>query len=171
MDKDFRNKQIRENADAYFMFQAIKEAYKAKKAQEVPVGAVIVKDGKVIAKGFNKCISSSDPTAHAENVALRKAAKKLKNYRLNNCYIYVTIEPCVMCIGALINARIKRVIFGAFDKKAGACISTYKIAACKKSNHKIEIRGGKEKYLSGKCAEIIKDFFNEKRSKMKNNMC
>ncbi|MDR1720789.1 MAG: tRNA adenosine(34) deaminase TadA [Endomicrobium sp.] len=159
-----RNKRIGD--DAYFMLQAVKEAYKAKEAQEVPIGAVIVKDRKIIARGFNKCISSLDPTAHAENVALRKAAKKLKNYRLNNCYIYVTIEPCIMCLGALINARIKRVTFGAFDRKAGAC-SAYRITEHKKFNHKIEITGEKEKYLSSKCAEIIKDFFNEKRTKNK----
>ncbi|GMO64879.1 MAG: tRNA adenosine(34) deaminase TadA [Endomicrobiia bacterium] len=165
MNKE-RNKQIREIDDAYFMLQAVKEAYKARKAKEVPIGAVIIKDRKIIARGFNKCISLSDPTAHAENIALRKAAKKLKNYRLNNCSIYVTIEPCVMCIGTLINARIKRVTFGAFDKKIGACKSIYK-AIYKKLNHKMEIRGGREKYLSTKCADIIKDFFKEKRTENK----
>jgi len=160
-----KNKQAKD--DAYFMLQALREAYKAKEAQEVPVGAVIVKDEKIIARGFNKCISSLDPTAHAENVAVRKAAKKLKNYRLNNCFIYVTIEPCLMCAGALINARIKKIIFGAFDKKAGACRSAYNIAKSKKLNHKIEITGGKEKYLSAACADVIKDFFKKKRIKSK----
>lgn len=166
MNKE-RNKKTIEVDEAYFMLQAIKEAYKARKAKEVPIGAVIIKDGEIIAKGFNKCISLFDPTAHAENIALRKAAKKFKNYRLNNCSIYVTIEPCIMCIGALINARIKRIIFGAFDKKIGACESIYKMAIHKKINHKIEIGGGKEKYLSTKCADIIKNFFKEKRTENK----
>jgi tRNA(adenine34) deaminase len=163
-----KNKQTKD--DAYFMFQALKEAYKAKEAQEVPVGAVVVKNEKIIARGFNRCISSSDPTAHAENVAMRKAAKKLRNYRLNNCSIYVTIEPCLMCTGALINARIKKIIFGAFDKKAGACKSTYNIAESKNLNHKIEITGGKEKYLSAACADIIKNFFKKKELKVKKMM-
>jgi tRNA(adenine34) deaminase len=149
--------------DAYFMTQALKEAYKAKKLYEVPVGAVITLDNKIIARGFNKCIALSDPTAHAEVVALRKAAKKLKNYRLSNCSIYVTIEPCSMCTGALVNARIKRIIFGAYDVKAGACTSVFKIAKSKKLNHTIEFDGGKEKYLSKECVEIIKNFFKERR--------
>jgi tRNA(adenine34) deaminase len=144
------------------MFESLKEACKAQKAQEVPVGAVIVKDNRIIARGFNKCITLSDPTAHAEIVALRKAAKKLKNYRLNDCSVYVTIEPCVMCAGALVNARIKKVIFGNFDRKAGACKSVFKIAN-KKFNHKIDFDGGKKKYLNTKCAKIIRDFFQEKR--------
>jgi len=156
------NKQIIEINDAYFMLQAIKEALKAGNAKEIPIGAVIIQDRKIIARGFNKCISLSDPTAHAENVALRKAAKKLKNYRLNNCSIYITIEPCIMCIGALINARIKRIIFGAFDKRIGTCKNIYK-TVCTKLNHRIEIKGGEEKYLSTKCADIVKNFFKEKR--------
>ncbi|MDR2666470.1 MAG: tRNA adenosine(34) deaminase TadA [Endomicrobium sp.] len=162
-----RNKQTIGVDDAYFMLQAIKEAYKARKAKEIPIGAVIIKDKEIIAKGFNKCISLFDPTAHAENIALRKAAKKFKNYRLNNCSIYVTIEPCMMCIGALINARIKRIIFGACDKKIGACESIYKVTMHKKLNHKIEIKGGEERYLSTKCADIIKNFFKEKRAENK----
>jgi tRNA(adenine34) deaminase len=147
------------------MTQALKEAYKAYKNNEVPVGAIIVKNGKIISRGFNQCISMSDPTAHAEIVALRKAAKKLKNYRLNDCYVYVTIEPCVMCAGALVNARVKKVIFGSFDKKAGACKSAFKIASNKKLNHKIEIVGSKEEYLSVECANILHNFFKERRKK------
>jgi tRNA(adenine34) deaminase len=149
--------------DVYFMAQALKEAYKAKKFCEVPVGAVITLDNKIIARGFNKCITLSDPTAHAEIVALRKAARKLKNYRLSNCAIYVTIEPCVMCTGALVNTRIKRIVFGAYDAKAGACASVFKIAKSKKLNHKIDFDGGEEKYLSKECAEVIKKFFKERR--------
>ncbi|MDR3256741.1 MAG: tRNA adenosine(34) deaminase TadA [Endomicrobium sp.] len=158
-----KNKQIKN--DTYFMTHALKEAYKAREVQEVPIGAVIVKYGGIIARGFNKCIALSDPTAHAEIVALKKAAKKLKNYRLTDCSIYVTIEPCTMCVGALVNARIKRIVFGAIDKKAGACKSVFKIANSKKLNHQIEVIGGKEKYLSIECADIIKKFFKEKRKK------
>jgi tRNA(adenine34) deaminase len=158
-----KNKQVA--GAAYFMLQALKEAHKAKKIKEVPVGAVIVKDNKIIARGFNKCIVLSDPTAHAEIMALKKAAKKLGNYRLNDCSIYVTIEPCVMCTGALINARVKKIIFGACDNKTGACKSVFKIASNRKLNHKIKVTGGKEKYLRSQCADIIRIFFKEKRYK------
>jgi tRNA(adenine34) deaminase len=145
------------------MSQALKEASKAKKIGEVPIGAVITCYGKIIARGFNRCIILSDPTAHAEIIALRKAAKKLNNYRLRNCFIYVTIEPCAMCIGALVNARIKKIIFGAYDVKSGACKSVFKIAKSKKLNHRIEFDGGKEKYLNQECADIIKNFFKKRR--------
>jgi tRNA(adenine34) deaminase len=144
---------------------ALKQAEKARDIDEVPVGAVIVKDDKVIAKGFNRCITDKDPTAHAEIVALRKAAKKLDNYRLNGCKIYVTIEPCAMCAGALVNARIERIIFGSLDKKAGGCKSMFRIARANKLNHKIKVDGGTEKYLSARCAQIITDFFKQKRAK------
>jgi tRNA(adenine34) deaminase len=156
-----KNKNIKN--ETYFMSQALKEARKAKKVGEVPIGAVITCNDKTIAKGFNKCIILSDPTAHAEIIALRKAAKKLKNYRLNDCSIYVTIKPCAMCMGALVNARIKKIIFGAYDVKFGACKSIFKIAKSKKLNHKIEFDGGKEKYLNEECADIIKNFFKERR--------
>jgi tRNA(adenine34) deaminase len=156
-----KNKQVKE--DAYFMFQALKEAFKAQESYEVPVGAVIVKDDKIIARGFNKCIVLSDPTAHAEIIALRKAAKKLKNYRLNDCYAYTTIEPCAMCAGALANARIKKIIFGGFDKKAGSYKDMLKTTDIKKFSQRIVIAGKKEKHLSAECANIIKDFFKKIR--------
>jgi tRNA(adenine34) deaminase len=154
------NKQILD--DKYFMLQALKEAYKAKNAMEIPIGAIIVKDYKIISRGFNKCITLSDPTAHAEIQAIKKAAKKLKNYRLNDCFMYVTIEPCAMCAGALVNARFKKVIFGAFNNKAGACKSVFRIISNKKLNHQVKIAGGNEKYLSIQCASIIKNFFRRK---------
>ncbi|GHT15328.1 tRNA-specific adenosine deaminase [Endomicrobiia bacterium] len=156
-----KNKQVKD--DAYFMFQALKEASKARESREVPIGAVIVKDNKIIARGFNKCIALSDPTAHAEIVALRKAAKKLKNYRLNDCYAYATIEPCVMCAGALAKARIKKIIFGAFDKKAGCYKNILKTGDIKKLSRRLVIVGKKEKHLSAECANIIKDFFKKIR--------
>lgn len=148
------------NNDIFFMKQAIKCAQKALLCDEVPIGAVIVKDGKVISKGYNKSIQSKDTTAHAEIIAIRKACKKLNNYRLNDCTVYVTIEPCAMCTGALIWARAKRIVFGAYDIKAGACGSVFNIPSEKKLNHKIEISGG---LLQEECATIIKEFFKNKR--------
>ncbi|MDR1260013.1 MAG: tRNA adenosine(34) deaminase TadA [Endomicrobium sp.] len=145
------------------MSQALKEAYKARDMEEVPVGAVVVKDNKIIARGFNRCVTLSDPSAHAEILVLKKAARKLRNYRLNGCYIYVTIEPCIMCFGALINARLKRIIFGAFNGKSGACMSIFRMGFNKELNHEIEIVGGKKKYLSTQCADVIQKFFKEKR--------
>ena len=143
-----------------FMREALKQADRAERLGEVPIGAVIVKDNKIIARGFNRCITDKDPAAHAEIVALRKAAKKLQNYRLNGCHIYVTIEPCAMCAGALVNARIEKLFFGAFDKKAGACKSVFKIANNKKLNHRIEFKSGT---LKDECAGIIRKFFEKKR--------
>ncbi|MCL1971973.1 MAG: tRNA adenosine(34) deaminase TadA [Endomicrobia bacterium] len=156
------NEQLKKNI--YFMKEALKQAKKAQDIGEVPVGAVIVKDNKIIAKGFNRCIIDKDPTAHAEIVALRKASKKLENYRLNGCSIYVIIEPCTMCAGALVNARIKEIFFGAYDKKAGACSSVFKITNNKKLNHRIEFKSG---ILKDECADIIRKFFEKKRKKSK----
>ncbi|MDR1942299.1 MAG: tRNA adenosine(34) deaminase TadA [Endomicrobium sp.] len=143
-----------------FMLLALKQAAKAREIGEVPVGAVIVKNNEIISKGFNRCIKDKDPTAHAEIEALRKAAKKIGNYRLNGCDIYVTIEPCPMCAGALVNARIRKIFFGAFDKKAGACKSVFKITGSSKLNHRIETESG---ILKEDCAKIITDFFKNKR--------
>ncbi len=145
--------------DICFMRQALKEAEKARDIDEVPVGAVIVKDGKIIARGHNKSITSTDCTAHAEIVALRRACKKLNNYRLTDCSIYVTIEPCTMCMGALIHARIKKLYFGAYDEKTGACGSVFDINE-KKLNHKIIIKIG---LLSQECSTILRTFFKRKR--------
>ncbi len=150
-----------EEKDIYFMRQALKEAQKAYDIDEVPIGAVVVKDGKIIASGHNKSITLKDCSAHAEIVALRKACKKLNNYRLNDCSVYVTIEPCTMCIGALIHARVKNLYFGAYDVKAGACGSVFDINE-KKLNHKINIKIG---LLQQECAKILKEFFKQKRQK------
>ncbi len=148
-----------EDKDIYFMRQALKQAELAVKKNEVPVGAVIVKDGKVIARGYNKSITLKDTTAHAEIVALRKACKKLKNYRLTDCSVYVTIEPCTMCIGALLTARIKNIYFGAKDIKAGACGSVWDVSE-KTFNHRMDIKSG---LLAQECAKILKEFFKHKR--------
>ena len=144
------------------MKEALKQAKKAQDIGEVPVGAVIVTGDKIIAKGFNRCITDKDPTAHAEIVALRKASRKLNNYRLNGCSIYVTIEPCAMCAGALVNARVEKIFFGAHDKKAGACKSVFKIPNSKKLNHRIAFTGS---IMEKECADIIQKFFERKRQK------
>ena len=149
--------------DIYFMQQALKCAKTAQEKDEVPIGAVVVKDNKIISRGYNKSITLKDSTAHAEIVAIRKACKKLNNYRLNDCSVYVTIEPCSMCMGALILARIKNLYFGAKDIKAGACESILDISKLK-LNHKINIYSG---LLEQDCATIIKEFFKNKRKNAK----
>ncbi|MDR2773062.1 MAG: tRNA adenosine(34) deaminase TadA [Elusimicrobiota bacterium] len=147
-----------------FLAAALKEAKKAFDCDEVPIGAIIVKDGKIIARGHNECIKNSDASAHAEMVALRKACKKLKNYRLNGCDVYVTLEPCPMCAGALVNARAANIIFGAADEKAGACGSVFNIAQSKKLNHRIKThRVGGE--FEAESVAILRRFFRDKRRK------
>ena len=149
--------------DDFYMNLAIKEAGKAAKVNEVPVGAVIVdEESKVIGYGYNSPISSNDPTSHAEINAIRMACRSVKNYRLINTVLYVTIEPCIMCMGAIIHARIKRVVFGAKDIKWGAVNSLYTMADDKRLNHHTEIRSG---VCEDKAKKIIKDFFKSRRSK------
>jgi len=148
-----------ERDDTYFMQLALYEAESAADKGEVPVGAVSVTTGEVLASGYNENILSCDPTAHAEIVALRKAAQLCKNHRLSDCDLYVTLEPCVMCLGALVQARIRRLIFGALDPKAGAVESILRFPF-ERTNHRIEIRGG---ILAEECGKILKDFFKEKR--------
>ncbi|MCG8642648.1 MAG: tRNA adenosine(34) deaminase TadA [Desulfobacterales bacterium] len=148
--------------DEYYMNLAVKEARKAADMDEVPVGAVIVdKHNGIIGSGFNRPISSSDPTSHAEINAMRAAAAALNNYRLIGTTLYVTIEPCIMCMGAIIHARIKRVVYGASDPKWGAVHSLYRMAEDNRLNHHPEI-------ISGVCKEetrqILLDFFKHKRS-------
>ena len=155
-----QTKRAQLDSESYLMGQAIKEAKKALKKGEVPVGCVIVKDGKIISRAHNLTVKKNDPTAHAEILALKKAAQKTGNYRLTNCEMYVIIEPCPMCAGAAVWARIKKIIFGVHDEKSGACGSVVNIAGNKKLNHRVEIKSG---VFSGKCADLIKEFFKERR--------
>lgn len=148
--------------DNAFMRQALALAKQAADTEEVPVGAVVVADGKVIGRGFNCPISSSDPTAHAEIVAMRDAAERIGNYRLSGCELFVTIEPCTMCLGAMLHARIKRVVFGAREPRAGAFVSNPLLMDADHFNHKIEWSEG---VLEEHCSELIKDFFKRRRSK------
>ncbi len=143
-----------------FMNLAIKQALKAEKLDEVPIGAVIVKDGKVIARAHNQMEKTQLATAHAEILAINKACKKLKSWRLDGAEIYVTIEPCAMCAGAIVNARIKKVYFGAYEKKSGCAESKYSVLSDSGLNHKTEFVGGIEQET---CANIIKNYFKGKR--------
>jgi len=146
--------------DDYFMQEALKEALKAKKSGEIPVGAVISIGDKIISRGHNLSINEFDPTLHAEIVAIRGAAKKIKNHRLVEANLYVTLEPCAMCYGAIVHARIKKLFFGAYDKKTGTCGSCLKLSTSNCFNHKPEIMGG---IMEKECSETIKNFFKSIR--------
>ena len=147
--------------DEKYMRLAIDEALKARSIGEVPVGAVIVGgNGEIISSAHNLCETSSDPTAHAEILAIREASRKLENWRLTGATLYVTLEPCLMCMGAIVLARIKRVVFGALDPKAGAVMSLYNIGVDGKLNHTVEIKKG---ILKEDCARLLRDFFKSVR--------
>ena len=143
------------------MREALALAQRAWDAGEVPVGAVVVKNNEIIGRGFNKPIASFDPTTHAEIVALRVASQHLKNYRLVDCELYVTLEPCMMCVGAMLHARLKRVVFGASDPKTGACGSVINLPAEEKLNHHATFEGG---VLSEECSAMLKAFFQARRT-------
>jgi len=141
------------------MKRALREAAKAAAAGEVPVGAVVVREGRVLARGQNRSIRDSDPSAHAEIVALRRAARKAANYRLSACDLYVTVEPCPMCLGALVQARVSRLVFGAADPKAGA-VSSVMAFPFDRLNHRPEVRGG---VLAEESAALLRAFFRARR--------
>jgi tRNA(adenine34) deaminase len=146
--------------DADFMRRALELAQRAGEEHEVPVGALVVQSGAVIGEGWNHPIACSDPTAHAEIVALRAAASRLQNYRLGGATLFVTLEPCAMCFGAALNARISRVVFGAWDLKAGACGSVLDLPRAAKLTHRIDVFGG---VCSKECSQLLKDFFASRR--------
>jgi len=146
--------------DAEHMRAALEEAAVAAIEGEVPVGAVVVVDNKIIATGYNRSVSDSDPSGHAEIVALRSAARRVGNHRLINATLYVTLEPCVMCVGAIAQARIARVVFGAYDKKAGALGSVEDLGDSRALNHRCEINGG---LLADECGELLRSFFAGRR--------
>jgi tRNA(adenine34) deaminase len=158
--------QLAEQAsqDANWMRIALAQAQLAWNAGEIPVGAIVVKDGKIIATGYNQPILGNDPTAHAEIMALRAAAKILGNYRLPGCELYVTLEPCVMCSGAMMHARLSRIVFGAHDFKTGACGSVLNLFEQEKLNHHATVVTG---VLADECAQILKDFFAQRRAAQK----
>ncbi|OQA89744.1 MAG: tRNA-specific adenosine deaminase [Elusimicrobia bacterium ADurb.Bin231] len=155
---NLRNSDV---ADEFFMNAALLEARKAELKGEVPVGCVVVSEGRIISRGHNLSISLKDPTAHAEIIAIKKAAKALKNYRLTNCSIYVTIEPCPMCAGAIVWARIKKLCFGASDSRTGSCGSILDIVQNNSFNHNVEVKKG---VLRCESKNIITNFFKIKRT-------
>jgi len=146
--------------DAYYMQLALQEARKAYACGEVPVGAVLIYEGKILARGYNRPISHVDPTAHAEIVVITRAARKVGNYRLLGTTLYVTLEPCIMCTGAIINARIERIVFGARDPKGGAVVSLYNLLTDERLNHRPKVTAG---IMEEECGEILSRFFREKR--------
>lgn len=146
--------------DALWMRHALALAERAAAEGEVPVGAVLVKDDVVIGEGYNRPIIDHDPSGHAEMIALRAAAKALGNYRLNGTTLYVTLEPCVMCAGAITHARVQRLVFGAADPKAGAVHSLYDVIATPRLNHRVEWTGG---VLEAECGQLLRDFFRARR--------
>ena len=151
---------MNESNDTIWMEAALTLARQAADAGEVPVGAVVVKDGEIIGRGYNQPISSRDPTAHAEIIALREAAAHLQNYRLNDCTLVVTMEPCVMCAGAMLHARIARLVYGAREYKTGAHGSVMDVFAEPRLNHHCEVRG---EVLAEACANLISGFFETRR--------
>jgi len=156
--KNNENDEFR--TDEVWMEEALRAAQRALDSGEVPVGAVVVCQGDIVGRGFNRNLLDSDPTAHAEVVALREAGAAIRNHRLSDCELFVTIEPCAMCAGAMVHARIRRLVYGADDPKAGAVHSALHVLNHPALNHRVEVRGG---VLAGRCAEILQEFFRSKR--------
>jgi tRNA(adenine34) deaminase len=148
------------SSDELWMEEALRAAQRALEAGEVPVGAVVVCAGEIVGRGSNRNLTDSDPSAHAEIVALREAGATLGNHRLGDCELFVTIEPCAMCAGAMVHARVKRLVYGADDPKAGAVRSALRVVNHPALNHEMEIRAG---VLAGRCAEILQAFFRDRR--------
>lgn len=148
------------HSDELFMEEALRAAQRALEAGEVPVGAVVVCGGTVIGRGANRNLTDCDPSAHAEIVALREAGAALGNHRLEDCELFATIEPCAMCAGALVHARLKRLVYGADDPKAGAVHSVMQVLNHPSLNHRMEVRAG---VLAGRCAELVQTFFRSRR--------
>ena len=148
------------STDEFYMAKALQLAQQAGAAGEVPVGALVVRNGEIIGEGYNQPISACDPTAHAEVVAMRNAASKINNYRLSDCDLYVTIEPCTMCVGAMVHGRIRRIVFGALEPRAGALQSQLQLMDQDHYNHRVEVRG---RVLAQQCGDLISGFFRHRR--------
>lgn len=147
-------------SDAHWMREALNLAHQAESQGEVPVGALVVRDDEVLGQGRNQTISLNDPSAHAEIVALREAGSNAENYRLPGCTLFVTLEPCAMCVGAMIHSRVERLVFGAFDPKTGAAGGSFDLIGHPAHNHRISVQGG---VLSEECGELLRSFFRSRR--------
>ena len=158
------DKSEQESLDIFWMQYALDLAKRAESEGEVPVGAVVVYEEQVIGEGWNRPIIDNDPTAHAEIVALRNAAKRINNYRLLDTTLYVTLEPCIMCSGAIIHSRVKRVVYGAQDPKAGAVESAFNILGSDCLNHQVNVDKG---VMATECGQLLSDFFRKKRKEKK----
>ncbi|HYU46948.1 MAG TPA: tRNA adenosine(34) deaminase TadA [Terriglobales bacterium] len=148
------------DSDELWMEEALRSAQRALEAGEVPVGALVICDGRIVGRGWNRNRTDNDPTAHAEIVALREAGQNLGNYRLGDCELFATIEPCAMCAGALVHARVRRLVYGADDSKAGAVRSVLAVINHPQLNHQMDVRGG---VLAGRSVEILQEFFRKRR--------
>ena len=148
-------------SDEFWMEEALRAAQRALETGEVPVGAVVVHAGEIVGRAWNRNITDSDPTAHAEIIALRQAGTNLGNHRLGDCELFATVEPCAMCAGALVHARIKRLVYGADDPKAGAVHSVMEVLNHPQLNHRMDVRGG---VLAGRCADLLQSFFRGRRA-------
>jgi tRNA(adenine34) deaminase len=154
------NNQTPPTTDELWMEEALRAAQRALEAGDVPVGAVVIHNGEIVGRGWNRNVADADPTAHAEIVALRAAGKSLGNHRLGDCELFVTIEPCAMCAGALVHARLKRLVYGAADPKAGAVQSVMQVLNHPSLNHRMEVQSG---VLAGRSAELLQEFFRSRR--------
>lgn len=152
------------NYDVHWMQKALNLAHKAEAIGEVPIGAILVKDGKIIGRGFNQRESKKDPSAHAEMIAIRQASRRLNAWRLTGTTLYVTLEPCPMCVGAILLARIERVVFGCHDPKGGAAGSLYNLAVDPRFNHQVELASG---VMQAECSEVLSSFFRKLRLEKK----
>lgn len=153
--------------DEDYMRAALEQAHRAAQAGEVPVGAVVVKDGEIVGRGFNAPITRHDPSAHAEMVAMRDAAQRIGNYRLVGCELFVTLEPCVMCVGAMFHARVARVVYGAKEPKTGAAGSVFNLFTEPRLNHHARIEGG---VLAEECGRVMSDFFAARRAQQQSEV-
>jgi len=150
-----------EDLDLRYMREALDVARRAWESEDVPVGALVVRGNRVIGRGFNQREQLQDPTAHAEMIAITAAAEAIGHWRLEDCTLYVTLEPCPMCAGAIVQARLRRLVFGAYDAKAGACGTLFSISDDPRLNHRVETLGG---VLAGPCAELLREFFRHRRA-------
>lgn len=157
-------KAVKKRDDDFFMLEALREARKAASRNEVPVGAIITHNGVIISRGHNRREEEADPTSHAELTAIKKAARRLKTWRLSDTTLFVTLEPCIMCMGAILQARIPRLVFASFDPKAGACGSVYDLSGDRRLNHRVRVSSG---VAETEAKELLKEFFKDLRARKK----